>query len=161
MKNWGICEYFMGQHEFAANMLDSLSKMVLQDDPFVYFYAGVSYRKMGEVDTAQYFLEKAAFFAVPAFTADIYHHLGRNYAQLRMFPEAIKTYKKVREIDPTNYQVLYDIAVTYEEYNMNRTLALAYYQHFVQECNNEKSADLNYALDRIKRIKEEQFFKGQ
>ena len=77
-----------------------------------------------------------------------------------MFEKAIATYMKVREYDPSNFQVLYDIAVTYEEYSLNRTIALTYYEKFVVECTNERSADLKYAQNRIKLIKEELFFEG-
>ena len=160
LKNLGICEYFVGNHEYSAHLLDSLTSE-LSDDPFVAFYAGVSHRKLGNIDKALELLEQAALIVIPAYTGDLYHHLGRAYAAKRMFEKAIETYMKVREYDPKNYQVLYDLAVTYEEFNLNRSAALVYYVQFVEECTNERSSDLKYAENRIKLIKEELFFDGQ
>lgn len=160
LKNLGICEYFVGNHEYAANLLDSLTSE-LSDDPFVLFYAGLSYKKLGDIDKTLDLLERAALFVIPAYTSDLYHHLGRAYVVKRMFEKAIETYKKVREYDPENFQVLYDLAVTYEEFNLNRSAALVYYEQFVKECDNQRSADLKYAENRIKVIKEELFFDGE
>jgi tetratricopeptide (TPR) repeat protein len=159
LKNLAICEYFTGNQHFSATILDSLSR-VIENDPFIPFYAGLSYKKIGNVDKALEMLEKASSMVIPAYTGDVYHHLGRAYAAKRMFRKALSTYQKVREYDPKNYQVLYDIAVTYEEYNLNRTMAMGFYQQFVKECSNERSSDLKYAESRIKMIKEELFFEG-
>ncbi|MBN1927418.1 MAG: tetratricopeptide repeat protein [Prolixibacteraceae bacterium] len=160
LKNLGICEYFTGNHEYAATMLDSLSDE-MNDDAIVPFYAGLSYKKMGDTDNTLRCLERAATVVIPMYTADVYHHLGRAYASKRMFEKAIDTYKKVQEYDPKNYQVLFDIGVTYEEWNLNRTEALVYYQEFVNACTNQRSADLKYAQNRIEKIKEELFFEGE
>lgn len=160
LKNYAICEYFTGNHEYAAKVLDSLTA-VLEDDHFVSFYAGLSYKKLGNTEKSFEFLLKASTMVIPGYAGDVFHHLGRSYASKREFEQAIATYKKVREFAPRNYQVLYDIAVTYEEWNLNRTQALVYYEQFVKECSNKRSVDLKYAENRIKLIKEELFFNGE
>lgn len=160
LRNLAICEYFVGNQEYAAPVLDSLIREI-ENDPFIPFYAGLSYQELGNVDKAFELLKMAADQVIPGYAADFYHHLGRAYASKRMFEKAITTYLKVREFNPENYQVLFDIAVTYEEWNLNRTVALPYYQQFVKECTYERSSDLNYAEDRIKLIKEELFFDGK
>ncbi|MBN2807410.1 MAG: tetratricopeptide repeat protein, partial [Prolixibacteraceae bacterium] len=147
LKNLAICEYFTGNQEYAAPVLDSLIKE-LENDPFVPFYAGLSYQKLGEADKALDRLKKAADMVIPAFASDVFHHLGRAYGAKRMFEEALAVYQRVRDLDPTNYQVLYDIAITYEEWNLNRTMALGFYQQFVKECTNPRSVDLRYAENR-------------
>jgi len=160
LRNLAICEYFVGNQEYAASVLDSLIREI-ENDPFVPFYAGLSYQKLGNVDKAFELLKMAADQVIPGYAADFYHHLGRAYASKRMFENAITTYLKVREFAPENYQVLFDIAVTYEEWNLNRTVALTFYQQFVKECPNQHSSDLKYAENRIKLIKEELFFDGK
>jgi len=57
-------------------------------------------------------------------------------------------------------QVLYDIAVTYEEYKLNRTMALAYYKLFLNACPDTKSSNYRYAQNRVQQINEELFFMG-
>jgi len=63
------------------------------------FYAGLSYKKLGKPNLALQFLERSAFLAVPAYVAEIYHHLGRAYSAKRMFAEALNAFEKVCEID--------------------------------------------------------------
>ncbi len=159
LKNLGICEYFTGNHEYAGILLDSLADE-LNDDPIIPFYAGLSYKKTGDTDNALRCLERAVAVVIPSYTADIYHHLGRAYAAKRMFDKAIETYQKAREYDPNNFQVLFDIAVTYEEWNRNQIMALPFYQQFISECMNPRSVDLDYAKNRVEKIKEELFFEG-
>lgn len=159
VKNQGICEYFVGNLEYSTNLLDTLCYF-LTEDPFVYFYSGLANDKLGNTDKALEQLKIAAELSVPEYTATIYHHLGRAYAGKRMKDEAIETYLKVREYDPSNYQVLYDIAITYDEFSMNKSYCIPYYEQFVLECDNSASHDLKYAEERIRRIKEEMFFEG-
>ncbi|MGF7139463.1 tetratricopeptide repeat protein [Roseimarinus sediminis] len=159
LKNWGICEYFTGNCELAAPLLDSLIGE-LNNDPFVVFYAGLSYKKCGFPDRSLELLEQAATLVIPAYTGDLYHHLGRAYSSMRRFEEALETYNKVREYDKQNYQVLYDIAVTHEEFNLNRAAALVFYEQFAAQCTNERSTELKYARQRIEIIREELFFEG-
>lgn len=160
LKNLAICEYFTGNQEYAAQVLDSLTRE-LANDPFVPFYAGLSYQKLGEPDKALNCLELAADMVIPEFASDVFHHLGRAYASTRKYEEALAVYQKVRLLDAANYQVLFDMAVTFEEWNMNRTMALGYYEQFVKACTNLRSSDLRYAENRIKLIKEELFFEGK
>ncbi|HPR61834.1 MAG TPA: tetratricopeptide repeat protein [Prolixibacteraceae bacterium] len=158
LKNLAICEYFTGNQHFAAQVLDSLITE-LADDPMVPFYAGLSYRKLGNIDRALELLEYAVgMLSMPPFTSDFYHHLGRAYSAKRMYPEALEAYQTVLEYDAENVQVLYDIAITHEEYNRNQTVALTYYQQFLQASQGKSTPDVSYAENRVKRIKEELFF---
>lgn len=160
LRNQAICEYFTGNYEVAAPLLDSLISEI-SNDAFIPFYAGLAYKELREFDKSLEMLDLASKIVIPAYTGDIFHHLGRAYASRRDLKKAIETYKKVQGYDPSNYQVLYDIAVTYEEYNLNRTLALAYYELFLNECPNVKSSNYQYAQNRVKRIKEDLFFAGE
>jgi len=156
----GICEFFTGKPEHAAQLLDSLSDQI-NDDPMIPFYAGLSYKRLGKVDEALIFLQRAATVAVPAYVADIYHHLGRTYSQKRMFDDALDAYFKVREIDSSNYYVLFDIAIAYEESKRDIMAALPYYELYVKKTTNTNAADYEYAKNRIERIKEQLFFEGK
>lgn len=158
IRNLAICEYFVGRQEVAAPILEALMEEV-DDDPFIPFYAGLSYKKLGNVDKALSYLEKAESMLIPVYAADFYHHLGRAYAAKRMFKEAILAYKKVQEYDPEKYQVLYDIAICYDE-TMSRTVALGYYEQFLKKSQKPASTDYEYAQHRVRSIKEELFFEG-
>ncbi len=160
LTNLGVCEFFAGDAEVAAHLLDSLSE-VLPADAMIPFYAGLSYKRLGKPDLALQFLERSAFLAVPAHVADIYHHLGRAYSAKRMFAEAFKAFEKVLEISPDNYMVLYDIAITHEEFNLNRKAAYGFYEQFLSKCPNRSSAETMYAASRMVAIKEQLFLDGE
>jgi tetratricopeptide (TPR) repeat protein len=160
LTNQGICEFFIGNVEYSAHLLDSLSTL-LPTDAMIPFYAGLSYKGLGNTDMALQFLELSAFLAVPAYLADVYHHLGRTYRDKRMFTEALAVFSKVRETNPQNYMVLFDIALTHEEYNLNRKEAFNYYTQFVEESGNPDSPETKYAQSRIDKIKEILFFEGK
>jgi tetratricopeptide (TPR) repeat protein len=159
LRNQAICEYFTGNSELAAPMLDSLVTEI-QNDAFIPFYAGLAYKNIREFDKSLEMLKLASEIVIPAYTGDIFHHLGRAYASHRELERAIEIYKKVQEYDSANYQVLYDIAVTYEEYKLNRTMALAYYKLFLNACPDTKSSNYRYAQNRVQQINEELFFMG-
>ncbi|MBP7508080.1 MAG: hypothetical protein KA807_09680 [Prolixibacteraceae bacterium] len=160
LKNLGICEFFTGRPEHAAQLLDSLSDQI-NDDAMIPFYAGLSYKRLGKVDEALIFLERAAVVAVPSYVADVYHHLGRTYSQKRMFEEALEAYFKVREIDLSNYLVLFDIAIAYEESKRDIMAALPYYELYIKKTTNTNSVDYEYAKNRVEKIKEQLFFEGK
>ena len=160
LKNLGICEYFTGNHEYSAHLLDSLSDE-LNDDPIIPFYAGLSYKKMGDIDKALLLLERASQVMIPVYASDVYHHLGRAYVAKRMCQEAIDCYQKVIELDPKNYQVLYDMAVTYDEFKLGSSVALTYYEQFAKSAGSENSSDYQYTVNRIQKLKEELFFDGK
>lgn len=159
LMNQGISAFFVGEYEHAAQLLDSLTT-VLPTDPMLPFYAGLSYKQLGENQLALDFIEQAAFLAIPAYVSDIFQHLGRAYSTLRMFPKALKAFEKSLEIDPEKFLVYYDLAITHEEYNLNRKEALKNYQLFLEKCANKTTVEANYAQSRIVKIKEELFFNG-
>lgn len=55
-----------------------------------------------------------------------------------------------------NYEVLFEIATSYEEFNFNKTLALNYYKSYLKEAG-DKAKNADYALERMRKIKEELF----
>jgi tetratricopeptide (TPR) repeat protein len=87
----------------------------------------------------------------------MYHHLGQILGQQRKFKESVAALQKANELDPTNAEVLFEIATTYEEYNSNKTLALNYYRIYLKEAG-ESGNNVNYALTRITKLKEDLFF---
>jgi len=54
-------------------------------------------------------------------------------------------------------ELLFEIATTYEEMRSNQTFALNYYQNYLKQAG-EQAKRADYALDRIKKLKEELFF---
>lgn len=154
--NYGVSLYFSGNEEQAITVLDVCTDQVV-NDPYVLFYLGLSYKKLIKYEMAEAYMKAAIESATPAYLPDMYHHLGQIYGQQRAFKESLTALKEANELDPSNYEVLFEIATTYEEFNSNKTLALNYYNIYLKEAG-ESARNADYALERMSKIKEELFF---
>ncbi|WP_372776673.1 tetratricopeptide repeat protein [Mangrovibacterium sp.] len=156
LKNYGICLYFDKQEEKALTMLEPCYEASIED-PIVNFYMGACFKKMKMFDVSEGYLELSIETATPAYLAEIYHHLAQVYGSLRKFDESIEAYQSALKIDPSKNDVLFEIARAYEEFNASKVIALHYYREYAKAVR-ENGANIDYALDRIKKIKEELFF---
>jgi tetratricopeptide (TPR) repeat protein len=111
---------------------------------------------MNDYENAEKYMQWAIDLSTPTYLPEMYHHLGQIFGQQRKFKESIAALQKSNELDPTNVEALFEIATTYEEFNSNKTLALNYYRIYLKEAG-ESGNNVNYALDRITRLKEDLF----
>jgi tetratricopeptide (TPR) repeat protein len=156
MLNYGISLYFTKNERNAIAVLQECAAQVA-NDPYVLFYLSLSHKKLAGLEVAEAYMNAAIEAATPAYLPEMYHHLGQIYGLQRSFEKSIAALRKANELDPTNYEVLFEIATTYEEYNANKTLALNYYNIYLKEAG-EAARNASYALDRMSRIKEDLFF---
>jgi tetratricopeptide (TPR) repeat protein len=156
LMNYGISLYFAKNEEKAISILEICADQVI-NDPYVLFYLSLAHKKLIRLEMAEAYMNAAIESATPAYLPDMYHHLGQIYGMQRMFKESIAALKKANELDPTNHEALFEIATTYEEFNANKTLALNYYNIYLQEAGHS-SRNGTYALERMKRLKEDLFF---
>jgi len=154
--NYGITCYFTKNDSLAAQILEKCVAQVV-NDPYVLFYLALSYKRMNDFDTSEQYMKAAIEAATPAYLPDMYHYLGQILGQQRKFAESIAALQKANELDPENKEVLFEIATTYEEYNSNKTLALNYYNLYLKEAG-EEAKNIDYALTRMKKLKEDLFF---
>ncbi len=156
MLNYGVSVYFSKNEAIAVSIFEFCTRQIA-NDPYVLFYLALSFKKMGHYEIAQSYMNAAIESAMPSYVPDMYHHLGQILGQQRKFEESVAALKKANELDPANYEVLFEIATTYEEYNSNKTLALNYYNVYLKEAG-AAAKNAGYALDRMTKIKEELFF---
>lgn len=155
--NYGICHYFNKKEEKAIEILEACYQQN-PNHPFINFYLGVSHKKLANYDLAAKYVDFSIFATIPEFHPEMYHHLGQIYGSMREFEKSIEALKKAYELDNRKVEVLFEIATTYEEFNFNKTMALNYYRTYLLEAG-ENANNANYAHDRMKKIKEELFFK--
>jgi tetratricopeptide (TPR) repeat protein len=156
LMNYGISNYFALYYEDAISILEICLSQTA-NDPYVLFYLSLCHKKLNDFEVSEDFMNAAIEAATPAYLPEMYHHLGQILGQQRKFAESIAALQKANELDPDNAEVLFEIATTYEEFNSNKTLALNYYRLYLKEAG-ETGNNVNYALTRISRIKEEMFF---
>lgn len=159
VKNYAIALFFCKKE---TKSLELLEKCFYQSpgDQFLSFYIGLCYKNLADYNRSAEFLNSAIACSQPPYLAEMYHHLGQVYGRNREFQKSIEALQKAYELDHEKVEVLYEIATTYEEYNFNKTLALNYYQIYLKTAReNAKNAD--YALERIRKIKEDLFFENK
>lgn len=154
--NQAICTYFSNDENVALTILSELFRNN-PNDPFVQYYMALCYKKMNNFADAAKYMQWAIDVSYPEYLPKFYHHLGQIFNADRKFAESLKALQKANELDANDPEILFEIAITYEEYNRNITLALNYYELYLKEVG-EYGKNVNYALNRITRIKEELFF---
>jgi len=154
--NYGISTYFAKQEEKAMSIFQDLDR-ANPNDGIVLYYISLCHKKQKHYEDAEEMMRWAIEASHPSYLSEMYHHLGQIYGQQRKFKESITVLERAYELDPEKHEILFEIATTYEEYNSNKTLALNYYRIYLKEAK-EGGENINYALDRITRIKEDLFF---
>lgn len=154
--NYAISTYFSDKVEKAMQIFERLY-LANPNDIFVMYYKSLCFKKQKNFEEAEKMMRWAIEGTVPNYVAEMYHHLGQIYGQQRKFKESIAALQKAHEIEPDKCEVLFEIATTYEEFNSNKTMALNYYRLYLKDINGG-GKNVNYALDRITRIKEDLFF---
>lgn len=155
-KLYGVALYFSKKEEKALEVLTECM-FANPNDPYVLFYQSLCCKKLADYNSAAGYMKAAIEASTPDFFPEMYHHLGQIYNQERKFEESIAAYQKAYELDTTNHEVLFEIATTYEEYSTNKTIALNYYRTYLIKAG-EAAKNVDYALTRIERIKEDLFF---
>lgn len=80
--------------EKAIELLTPLSDE-FSDNPLIYYYLGVCYRKIQHYNKAIHYLNKS--MSIESGILEVVNELGMNYACLNEFEEAIKYFKKAFE----------------------------------------------------------------
>lgn len=154
--NYGISTYFANEVDNALAIFNKLFRLN-PNDMFVMYYISLCNKKQKNFEEAEKMMQWAIEATVPDYVAEMYHHLGQIFGQQRKFKESIAALNKAYQLAPKKHEALFEIATTYEEFNSNKTLALNYYRLYLKEVD-EGGDNVNYALDRITKIKEELFF---
>ena len=155
LKNYGISLFFSKQEEKSLEILETCFYQA-PNDQYVNFYIGLCYKKLADYTRSAEFLNSAIECSQAPYLAEMYHHLGQVYGNNREFEKSIAALQKAFELDSEKFEVLFEIATTYEEYNFNKTLALNYYNIYLRTAK-EKAKNADYALTRIQKIKEDLF----
>jgi tetratricopeptide (TPR) repeat protein len=153
--NYGISLYFAKEENKSIIILER-SLLQTVNNPYVLFYLSLNYKKLNEFEVSEDYMQAAIESATPSYLPEMYHHLGQIYGQQRKFKESVTALQKANELDPTNAEVLFEIATTYEEFNSNKTMALNYYRIYLTEAG-ESGENVDYALTRITKLKEDLF----
>lgn len=155
LENYGICLYFNEDDTNAKKILEKC--FVLNPvDQFVNFYLGLVYKRLADFPRSAEFLNMAIAASQPAYLTEMYHHLGQVYGLHRDFKQSIEAFQEAYKCNPLKFNILFEIATTYEEFEPDKRLALNYYSKYLKEAG-KKAEHADYAKERVRKIKEKLF----
>ncbi|MBL7972151.1 MAG: tetratricopeptide repeat protein [Prolixibacteraceae bacterium] len=159
LTNYGVALYLSENLEKALPILEKCFYIV-PNDQYINFYIGLIYKSFADYPRSAEYLASAIECAQPPYLSKMYHHLGQVYGSSREFEKSISALEKAYELDNESFEILFEIATTYEEYNFNKTLALNYYSIYLKTAG-VKAKNADYALGRMRKIKEDLFFENK
>lgn len=150
LENYGISLYFLSEDSIARKIMEQCFTM----DPtnqFVNYYLGLICKRLGDLPKSVEYLNMAIAASQPAYLTEMYHHLGQVFGLQREFKKSIEALQKAYQCNPLRTEILVEIATTYEESDINKKLALNYYQKYLQEAG-DKAENAEFAKQRIRMI---------
>ncbi|MCF8307030.1 MAG: tetratricopeptide repeat protein [Ignavibacteriales bacterium] len=137
-----------------ANHLD-------EKDPLNTLYAGICEKDLGRYQPAiEYFLRTIGLI-YPAYTGDLYTHLGASYEFAGETGKAIVNYKKALEFDNSRKTLILQMAALYDKFYADRETPALYFRKFLREAGESDEQLIKYAENRLESLQEEIHFRGR
>jgi tetratricopeptide (TPR) repeat protein len=152
LENYGISLYFLSDDIKARKMMEKCFTLE-PTNQFVNYYLGLICRRMTDLPRSVEYLKMAIAASQPAYLTEMHHHLGQVFGLQREFKKSIEALQKAYECNPLRTEILIEIATTYEESDINKKLALNYYQKYLQEAG-DKAENVEFAKERVRIINE-------
>ena len=157
IKNLGISYFYVKKPAKGTYLLEK-SLHNVPNDPVAALYLGLCYKDLHQIKKSIEWLKFAAETAVPGYLADIYHHLGYVYSLNKEYRKAIPVLQKAYEINPSQNDLLFEIATTSENLNENISSSIKYYDAYlksVKQDNPDSKKFVDFANERKKVLKKE------
>lgn len=155
-KEYGVVLYFNKEEDKALRILEP-ALYLAPNDPMIPFYMGLGTKNLKDFEAAKQYLQLAEELSMPWYLPAIHRTMAQVHGLCREFPQAIAAYRKVLELDPSDSEVFFEMATTYEEFESDKTVAFQYYRKYLE---NAGKGALNeaYARNRMAKIREALFF---
>ncbi len=124
------------------------------ENPITTMYLGLILKEKEDYKTAVRFFEKTLDLIYPTYLDVLYINLGASYELTGDLANAIKAYQQAREFAPGNTNILFYLAIAYDKYYKDKSVALKYYKKFLAKQKNADPKLTEYAKTRIERLKE-------
>ena len=154
-KDIGICNYFLEGYDSAIVYLNIAIK--IEKDATSFFYLGASYKELKNYDEAIANLSAAADLLKNDFTAEVYTQLGSTYYLIKNYKEALNSYKEALREKPEKRELNFYLAVVYEHYYKDKSIAMNYYKKFLADSAKADKKLVNYAEERLSTLTEDNF----
>ena len=157
-KSIGVSYYWLGKYDTAVLYLSDAVKLNLHD-PAAYFYLGTSYKGLKKYDEAIKNLRIAAKLQQNDFLGEAFIQIASTYYEQKKYSKAIKIYENALRENPGKKVAIFYLAVVYDHYYADKTVAIKYYQKFLSTTKNPDKKLVSYATDRINDLIAENHFR--
>ena len=140
-------------------------------DPDTYHRLGKIYLELNQPDSSLIYLERSLNLLLhePITLFSLYSDLAQSYIKKQEYEKAILRYEKIFEIEFKRYaghyyknQAIIKIAGIYEQNLNDKKKAIECYMEIINNKDKVKSQkQIEYAEDKVKRLREELFFEGK
>lgn len=128
------------------------------DDPLNWLYMGLCHKELNEHDTAIKYFEETLNRVFPDYLGEVFYNLGASYDKVGKYVESIHAYKEAFSYKPEKQLINFYLANIYDRYYKDKSVAVLYYQKFVDESNDADENLIGYSLNRIKTLSQETNF---
>jgi tetratricopeptide (TPR) repeat protein len=171
----GYCYYETQQYQEAKSYLEQ----AFQNDTnnlILCYTLGLACHQASFGQLAVYYLERTLTLSnpTPEFLSRLYQDLAAAQTGIYKRQQALDSYLKAYELTPNDKLLLFKIATQYDKFLENKTMALQYYQTFMQtradsvnatptitDAYGYKVSYYDVAKRRIHELKEELFMQGK
>ena len=123
-------------------------------NPITAMYLGLIYKEKGEYETAVKFFERSTDLIFPSYLDVLFINLGASYELLGELKNAIGAYKEARNYAPEKTEILFYLGSVYDRYYKDKSVALKFYEKFLNRQTDSDPKLVEYAKERMERIKE-------
>ncbi len=157
-KKLGLSNFYLNNFPEALLALQTTVEMD-SSDGLSFYYLAMVYKELGNYEKGALYFNRAVKALIPGYMAEVFGQMAYCQDNLKQYGAAIQSYKRALEFAPERKLYLFFIASLYDRFYKDRQTPLDWYQRFIEQAPEAQERYKNYALERMKAIKEELHFK--
>lgn len=142
----GISYFHLREYNKVVTCMQFLLKN-RYDFEWIYYYMGISFRELGDMPASINWLKVAVQKSISENTTTYYSQLAHSYEQMGEYQEAIRAYRAAYNYSKDGI-LLYHLARNYDVYYKDKSMALEYYQKYLESDDTIRLAR-EYARKRM------------
>jgi tetratricopeptide (TPR) repeat protein len=158
-KIYGLTYLNMKNFEKAKEYFEIAQKMNFKDASVVY-NLGLVEKEMKNYKKAAYYFVMSIYYQKPKLDKN-YYQLGLMQLEQKEIKVALISFEEGLKDNWKNYQLLFQLALTSDDYYKDKKIALQYFEKYIDSFSDRDKGSTLYAKQRIKEIKKKLFMSGE
>jgi len=158
-KLYGLTYLNMKNYKKAEEYFKIAQKKDFKDTSVAY-NLGLVQKQMKNFDKAAYYFSMSIYYQKPKLDKN-YYQLGLVQLEQKEIKNALKSFHEGYKNNARNYQLLFKLAMTEDDYYKDKKIALQHFEKYVESFSDKDKESTLYAKQRIKEIKKDLFMSGE